>query len=405
MLSRRWCAQATATLLLWTSLTGGAQTQGQTLSHALEAAWARSPEAAALSARQAEAQARLDQARGLLAGPARVSISHLNDRLTQNIGYRDWEVELAAPLWLPGQKQRRESLAEKVVAALEARTASQKLQLAAQLRDTWWRLAAARDSATLAQQQLDTAKALESEVLKRFQTGELARIDANLATTERLAAAGTLLDAEGNLQQAQLTYRALTGVDAPAELPDEPMLPQNVPPLHPQVREKQTFMQLAEARLALSDASRREAPELALRWTSQRNDAMAPNDQAVGIKLTIPLSSDGRVREDGATARAELAQAEAELDLAQLRTQQELVSAQRDLANAQRQLSLAQERRALTADNLELAQRAFTLGETGLPALLRARADAHAAKAWIQQQETARALAQSRWLQAQGVLP
>jgi cobalt-zinc-cadmium efflux system outer membrane protein len=132
---------------------------------------------------------------------------------------------------------------------------------------------------------------------------------------------------------------------------------------------------------------------------------MTPYDQAVGVKLTIPLSSGARVRQDGAAARAELAQAEAELTLAQIRTQQEVLKAQSELDVAQRQLAMAQERQALTTDNLNLAQRSFELGESDLPTLMRARAASHEALAWFKRQKTAHSLAQSRLLQAQGVLP
>lgn len=405
MLSKRRHAQAALMVGLLMGLTSGRGVGAQTLTQALDAAWARAPQAVALSARQAEAQAGLDLARGLTPGPASVSLNHLNDRLNQNTGRREWEVELATPLWLPGQRSARESLAEKASIELDARSASLKLQLAAEVREAWWRVAAARDAAALAHQRLDTAQALEGSVLRRFKTGDLARVDANLVKAERLAAQADVLDADSGLQQAMQAYRTLTGVDAPVVLPAEPAQTQNMETVHPQLRALQAITEVAQGRLALVDASQRDAPELALRWTNQRSDGMTPYDQALGVKLTIPLSSGVRVRQDGAAARAELAQAEAELTLAQTRTQQEVLRAQSELDLAQQQLAMAQERQALTTDNLTLAQRSFELGESDLPTLMRARAASHEAQAWFKRQETAHSLAQSRLLQAQGVLP
>ncbi|MDE2400982.1 MAG: TolC family protein, partial [Burkholderiales bacterium] len=389
MLSKRRHAQAAWMVGLMMGLISGRGVVAQTLTQALDAAWARSPQAVALSARQAEAQAGLDLARGLTPGPASVSLNHLNDRLNQNTGRREWEVELATPLWLPGQRSARESLAEKAAIELDARNASLKLQLAAEVREAWWRVAAARDAAALAHQRLDTAQALEGNVLRRYKTGDLARVDANLVKTERLAAQAEVLDADSGLQQATQAYRMLTGVDAPAALPAEPAQAQNVEASHPQLRALQAITEVAQGRLALVDASQRDAPELAVRWTNQRSDGMAPYGQAVGVKLTIPISSGARVRQDGAAARAELAQAEAELVLAQTRTQQEVLRAQSELDVAQRQLAMAQERQGLTTDNLNLAQRSFELGESDLPTLMRARAAAHEAQAWFKRQETA----------------
>ena len=377
----------------------------QTLNQALDAAWARSPQALALSAKQAEAQAGLEIARGLTPGPASVSLSHLNDRLNQNTGRREWEVEVATPLWLPGQRHARECLAEKIAIELDARSESLKLQLAAEVREAWWRVAAARDAAALAHHRLDTAWELEGGVLRRFKAGDLARSDANLAMTERLAAQAEVLDADSGLLQAMQAYRALMGIDAPAVLPAEPARPEHMVRTHPQLRDLQAIAEVAQCRVALVDASQRESPELAVRWSSQRSDGLTPYDQAVGLKLTVPLSSGARVRQNSAAASAEQLQAEAELTLAQTRTQQEVLRAQSELDLAQQQLAMAQERQALTTDNLRLAQRSFELGESDLPTLMRARAALHEALARFKRQETAHALAQSRLLQAQGVLP
>ncbi|MDO9235568.1 MAG: TolC family protein [Aquabacterium sp.] len=400
-------------LLMGLSLVHKAQAQvpTETLAQALDAAWTRSPHAVALRARQDETQAGLELARGLTPGPASVSVNHLNDRLNQNIGRREWEFEVSTPLWLPGQKRVRASLAENVAIELDVRHASLKLQMAAEVREAWWRVAAARDAAALAHQRLDTAQELEGSVMRRFKTGDLARVDANLVKAERLTAQAELLDAEGGLQQAMQGYRVLMGEDAPAALPAEHAQPQALEALstaylvHPQVRALQALTEVAQSRLAVVDASQREAPELAVRWATQRGDGMTPYDQAVGVKLTIPLSSGGRVRQDGAAAQAELAQAEAALMLAQTSTQQEVIRAQSELDIALRQVVMAQERQALTTDNLTLAQRSFSVGESDLPTLMRARAASHEAQAWFKRQETAHALAQSRLLQAQGVLP
>lgn len=387
---------------------GALSVHGQTLSQAVDAAWARYPQAAALSARQDEAQARLDHARGLTSGPPSVSLNHLTDKPNQNIGWREWEVEVSAPMWLPRQRSAREAEAGRATGELTARSAALRLQLAGEVREAWWAVAAARGARTLAQQRLDTAQELAQAVQRRFKTGDLARLDANVARTESLAAQADLLDAEAALREAQQTYRMLTGADAPSSLPPEssPAAAGDFDPvLHPQVQALQAMVDLNSSRVALADASRRDAPELALRWTSQRNDAASPYEQAVGVKLTIPLSSDARVRQDGAAVRADLAQAEAELTQARYRVEQDVARAQSALDAAEHQLVMAEERRVLTADNLRLAQRSFELGESDLPSLMRARAADYEAQAWFKKQEVARFAALSRLHQAQGVLP
>lgn len=382
------------------------ETPPQTLSQALDAAWARWPQATALSQRQAEAQAGVDLAKSLTPGSASVSLNHLNDRFNQNQGRREWEVEVATPLWLPGQKSAREALAGQAASEVDARGAALKLQLAMDVREAWWAVALSREASGLARQRLETAQALDRAVQRRFKAGDLARLDANLAQTELLAAQGEVLEADVTAQHAQQAYRLLVGADAPAALPSESeSVADGSGATHPQLRALQAAVELAQNRLAVVDASRRDAPELAVRWTTQRSEGALPYDQAVGLKVTIPLSSDGRVRQDTAAARAELSQFEAELDQAQRRIQQDVLKAQAELSSAQRQLSLAQARLALTDDSLRLAQRSFDLGESDLSALMRARAASHEAQSWLQRQQVARWSALSRLRQAQGVLP
>ncbi|WP_161784278.1 TolC family protein [Aquabacterium sp. NJ1] len=387
--------------------------QATDLASALSRASARDPQAAQLSARLNQAQAALDIAHNLTPGPAAVSLNHLSDRLQRDQGRREWEVELATPLWLPGQQGASQRQAERALAELQARLALRQLELAGELRNSWWQLASARAARELAQQRLQTATALEQTVQRRYQSGDVARVDANLARTERLSAQAEALEADTTLLQAQQAYSGLTGLPPPTALPPEaaPTLPsagQTAPETradHPQWLALQSAVALANSRLALVDSSRRDAPELALRWTTQRSDAFSPSDQAIGVKLTVPLSSGDRVRQESAGARADLAQAERELAMLGTQLDQALQRARSELATAQTQLELATTRCELTTDNLKLAQRAFDLGEQDLPTLLRARSADHEAQAWLTRQRIAYQAAVSHLQQARGLLP
>jgi hypothetical protein len=75
---------------------------------ATEFAWKRHPEAAALDARDAEAHAAQERAAKITPEPGSVSISSRNDRLNRNLGQQEYEIEMATPLWLPGQKLAHE---------------------------------------------------------------------------------------------------------------------------------------------------------------------------------------------------------------------------------------------------------------------------------------------------------
>lgn len=412
----------------------------QSLGEALEQAWTRHPQAAAVSAREDEARARADVAAGITPGPASMSLSSLNDRLNRNRGKQEWEVEMAVPLWLPGQQAARAAEAESAAMEVAARRAALRLQIAGEVRDAWWSVAAARNARDLARRRATTAGALEADVLRRFKAGDLARIDANLAQGERLAAEAEAIEAEAALLQAEQIYRNLTGAAAPSVLAAEasvaarePVGPHPQPPAgllpagehpkgtsygerseslrdlpgldHPQLAAVAAAARTARAKLRVAEETRRDAPEFAVRVVRERGEFAEPYANTVGVKLTIPFSSGARVRQESSAARAEASQADAELALAQLRLQLDAEKARLDLAAAERQFAMASVRRELTADNLRLAEKAFSLGESDLTTLLRVRAGAFEAEAFLNRQQVARAAAQSRLKQVLGVLP
>lgn len=382
------------------------------LARALEQAWRLHPQAAGLDAREAEARAAQEVAAGLTPEPPSVAIGSLNDRYNRNLGRQEWEVELAAPLWLPGQRAAREAEAASRVEEAAAKRAALRWGLAGELRETWWSLAAARNVNALAIRRLATAQALEADVRRRYTVGELSRIDANLAQAEVLAASAEQAETETALLQAEQALRTLTGTVAPQDVGEE--VPTtlrrsggllSMPDAHPSLVAAAAATRSARARVTVADESRRAAPELALRVVRERGDFAEPYANTVGIRLKIPFSSGPLVRRETSAAKADADQADAEMVRAQTRIQLEAERADRALASSERQFLMAQERRQLSAENLRLSEKAFSLGESDLATLLRIRAAAFDAEAFLDRQRVARAAAISRLNQALGVLP
>ena len=402
------CAAVLA--LVQAALAADAGRPASALASALEQAWRQHPQAAALDARDAEAQATRDIAGGLTPEPGAIAIASRNDRWNRDRGQQEYEIELATPLWLPGQKAAREDAAASQVDEVAARRIALRWALAGELREAWWALAAARNTRTLAARRLETARALETAVRRRYETGDLSRIDRNLAQSEVLAAEAELIEADANRQQAEQFLRTLTGAGAPVETDQE--APAQIAERgaeavasHPLLVAAAAASRSARARTTVAAESRRAAPELALRVVRERGEFAEPFSSSVGVRLRIPFSSDALNRRDAAAATAEASQADAEMLLARTRVELEMERAQRTLAAAGRQLAMAEERRALAADNLRLAEKAFMLGESDLSTLLRIRATAFDADSFYDRQRVARAAAISRLNQALGALP
>ena len=386
------------------------------LANALEQAWRLHPQAAALDAREAEANAAREIAAGLTPIPGSVTIGSLNDRLNRNLGRQEWEIELSTPLWLPGQKVAREAEAAGRIDEAAAKRAALRLELAGEVREAWWTLAAARNARTLEVRRLETARALEANVRRRYEAGEVSRIDANLAKNEVHVAEAELIETDVSLLQAEQALRTLTGAPAPPDLAAETTeeTPVTRPhsgastvslESHPQLVAAAAVSRRARASVKVADETRRAAPELGLRVVRERGDFAEPYANSVGITLKVPFSSAAQVRRETSAAQAEANQADAELVRTQTRVQLDAERARRALQAVERQFAMAHERRALSAENLRLSERAFSLGESDLATLLRIRAAAYDADAFFSRQRVARAAAQSRMNQSLGVLP
>ena len=402
--TRRLCLHLGVAALVAVAASG---TGAQELADAFERAWSRHPLAASLDARDAEARARAEVAAAMTPGPAAASLSALSDRMHRSQGAQKWEVELGVPLWLPGQQAARQAQARIAVGEIGAQRAALRLQVAGQVRARWWAMATARNTRELAVRRAATARTLESDVLRRFTAGDLARLDANLARNERLAAEGEAVDAQIAVLGAQANYRELTGVDAPTVLSVETQGPQQAfLENHPQLLAATATSQLARAALLVSTKSDRDAPQLAVRMERDRSGGGAePFSNMVGLKLTIPFSSGALLRQQTAAALAETSRAEAELAQTGTRLAIEIERAHATLDAAQRQRETAQRRRELAADNLQLAEKAFSLGETDLITLLRVRATELDAEVFYAREQVAREAARSQLNQALGVLP
>ena len=408
------CTIVSALLLVLTLPAMASETdqQSSSLSGLVAQAWHLNPQAAGFDARVAEARAAKDAALELTPEPAALTVGHLTDRQGRNLGKQEWEVELALPLWLPGQRQARDHEADSRINEVAARRTALRLEVAGEVREAWWSLAALRSANALAMRRFETARSLHDVVKNRFKVGELSRIDANLAQGEVLAAEAEVIESQAGLLHAEQSFRQLTGNVAPVSLVEESVATVSDRldsgaslTLHPQLAAVTAVALSARARVRLADETRRVAPELSIRVVRDRAEYAEPYANNVGVKLKIPFSSGAQVRRDSSLALAEAEQAETEVRRAEIRLQQEIERARRTLVATERQLSMAQERHSLSADNLHLAEKSFTLGESDLATLLRIRASAIEAESVHDRQRIARAASIARLKQSLGIWP
>ena len=168
-------------------------------------------------------------------------------------------------------------------------------------------------------------------------------------------------------------WRTLTGLTQIAT-PDEtiPAASADAAVNQPLVLTAQTRVRAAQARLALTEADRRDAPELGVGITREKALAGDAAQNALRLSLRIPFGSTHRNAPRLAAARAELDTAYAELDATQRQVQNDLILAREALQAAQAAAVLASERAAFSAEAQALVARSYDLGESDLPIRLRA---------------------------------
>lgn len=388
------------------SAAASASTAGNvSFEQAVQAALARSPAGRAYEARQAEQRARQSAATSLTPEPPSVALLHRNDRLDGDRGAREDEAELAVPLWMPGTRAAAAAVAKTEEQAFEAGFLLNRLKIAAEVREAAWALRLADNELQAAARRVAESETLAVDVQRRLKAGDLARTDANQAQATVQQAQAQLADAQAQLLRAQRSYTALTGL-APAPLDAEPVPsdPREVD-AHPQWLHALRAVDAARARLEQATRDTRDAPELSLTLTRERDDRSERPVTTTGIGVRIPFGTDARNQPRITAANADLIELQASVNLERDRLQAEIDAARAELEQARKVEQLQAERARLATDTQQLLAKAFNLGDIDLPTRLRADNERFDAELALGRARLESGRAASRLLQAYGLMP
>ncbi len=381
------------------------------LRQAFDAAWARQPEAMALQARRDAARAQQSAAKAWTPEPAALELSNKTDRLGSNQGAREFEVGVAVPLWLPGERSSSAALADAEGAAIESRATAAQLRVAATVRDAWWQWQRARIEVGAARDQLENTRLIASDVARRAKAGDLARADQHQADGAVASAEASVAQAEAGLAAARQHVRALAGA-APASSGAGDALAEPAPDTaaaelesHAALQELKARAAVAEKTAALAATQSRANPELILATTSDRGTYGEASRQTITLAVRIPFGGGPRFEARSANARAESTEIQAQLAL-----ERERLTAERDAARvrveaSRTQLAAAERRAQLARESRGFFDKSFRLGETDLPTRLRIEAEAAEADRQAARTRIELSAAISAWRQALGLLP
>ncbi len=280
-----------------------------------------------------------------------------------------FDLEVGAPLWLPGQRSAFGNTITTGVAEVEGQLTQRRLEIAGLLREYWWNAALAAREQQLARDRLATARDIARDVARRAEFGDIPPSDSLLAQNETLAAELALSEAEAALIAARATYATLTGGAEP-DLPQEAPAPRRVQ--HPLLAAAQASLANAEAQARLVAATQRDNPELGLFGQSQ-NGNVTEQGVSLGLRLRVPLATEARNAPRRAAAEADITRATAVLAQQRRLVSAAVLAAEQALRAAEEATRLARQRLSVANQQLDTARRAFRAGETGIFDLYRVR--------------------------------
>jgi len=386
----------------------------RTMPQAFEAAWAAQPPAASRSSRTDAALAAQRAAATWTAGPPAAGIAARTDRIGSGGGESKFDIGLFAPIWLPGERERSARLGDTQLAAVDARIAAARLRLAAVVRDSWWTLQRAELERALAIDRVESARALNADVLKRLRAGELSRADHFQAEGAVAQAEVALAESEATRSTARQALAALVGTTtrtstelSPGSEPEPLDGRQAEAPdtRHPALAELLLLSEQSRRVADLASVQRRANPEVGVTAVTERGAFGERYANSLMLSVLLPLDAGPRADNRIATARAESDELDAQLVVERNRIAAETEASRARLAAARERLAAAERRAVLARDVRGFVEKSFRLGESDLPTRLRVEIEAVEAQRQAAVARIAIAGAVSALRQALGLLP
>ncbi|WP_410498868.1 TolC family protein [Chitinibacter sp. S2-10] len=374
--------------------------QAATLREALDQAW--SVQAPARNAQNERYSAELNASQAWTPEPPSIGISHTTDQLNDNTGRREWEVELSTPIWLYGQRERAANVAQSEQAAFAGESAFARLALAGSLREAWWEARFAQLDVELAQKKLAAEQDLALDVSRRVKAGDLALTDDRLSKIAVLQAKKEVGIAQFAFERAQQGFALLS---RGAALPEQAEQLQERSGEHPLLASLGLTANSAQAKLQQAAGDTRNAPEIALTYTSEKDAADEAYRGRLKLGIKIPFGSESRNRPRITAANAELIQAKTTLEYEKQQLANAYKTAQLELLQSRAAQDIAAEQLQLANERSQWIAKGFKQGQFDLTTQLKSLQERFAAESEHARARLAVDRAISRVNQAAGILP
>lgn len=345
--------------------------QAITYSELLQNILANQPEQATLQGFENLENSANQNANSWFAGNANLIVAHENDALTGDLDKQKWQIGAEMSLWLPGQLDSQQALAQSVGELKNNQAIYLKWQASAQLRDLVWQYRQAQVKTKMAKQSVEQAKRLHQLIESLVRVGEKPKIDALLANKQLLTAQSYLLSLRNDLNTVQNRYQAWTNSQ---ELPRP--LAENLADFelanHPQLNQLKAQLGLANAEFQTLKTSEKDNPKLSFGGFQEEDQGTSPNT-SLYAQISYPIGSSSMAKVETAKQKNTLLQKQAEIQRVELELKNNLYAAEQQVIVNQKKLQLIQEEVLLDAETLDLAMQAYKAGESNIQTLVNAQ--------------------------------
>jgi outer membrane protein, heavy metal efflux system len=312
----------------------------------------------------------------LLSDAPEVGVMYMSDEPGSQDGYREYEATLALPVWRFGEKSASQQLSEDMLAQADSEHAAMKWQAASEVLDSVWSLREAESEQALAMKQWESARALEANIKKRLDAGEVARADWLLAQQETASREEKYRLAHLHYSQAMTLWEGLTGLNQlPSDLDSIERVEKTSLEDHPLYLNSEQMLSVARSHSKRERKSLQSSPVVTLYAKRERGLELEPWNDSMGVQYTLPI---GKTHVSTDLAKAEMAVTEAMVELSNLQRslQYQHRKATVELNQIESALELARRVDELARTRVDVSERAFQMGEMELFLLMQARQDA-----------------------------
>ena len=358
---------------LLTSLPASAEV---TLSTAINNAFVIQKKGDLAQARRKLGEGMARQGDSLLSDAPELGVLYKSDELGSQYGYREYEASLALPVWRLGQKSASQQLSRDMLAQADTEASAMRWYIASEVLDTVWSLREAEAEKMLALKQWESASALEVNIKKRLDAGEVARADWILAQQETASREEKYRLAELHYLQAMTLWEGLTGLtELPSDLEAIQRSGRSSIEDHPLYLNTDQKLNVARSQSKREHKSLQSPPVLTLYAKRDRGTDLDPWDDSLGAQITVPIGKS-HVASELAQAEMVVTEAQGELDTRKRSLEYQHRKAQIELNQIESALDLARRVDELARSRVQISERAYDVGEMELYLLLKAREDA-----------------------------